>query len=73
MPQAGHNPTSLWYTGEVIKDQYTLLVESGAPPGEYYIEIGMYELSTSQRLPVMTPVGDLLGNRLLLGEIAVVE
>ena len=73
VPQAGHNPTSLWYTGEVIRDQYTLLVESGAPPGEYYIEIGMYELSTSQRLPVMTPVGDLLGSRLLLEQIAVVQ
>lgn len=72
-PQAGRNPTSLWYTGEVIRDQYTLLVESDTPAGEYSIEIGMYEFSTGQRLPVIAAVGDCLGDRLLLGQVRVIE
>lgn len=72
-PQAGRNPTSLWYTGEMIRDEYTLLAESDTPAGEYSIEIGMYEFSTGQRLPVMTAAGDVLGDRLLLGWIRVIE
>jgi 4-amino-4-deoxy-L-arabinose transferase-like glycosyltransferase len=53
--QTGHNtyPTSRWRTGETIVDQYTLILPDRAPAGDYQIEVGMYLLSTGERLPIL--------------------
>jgi hypothetical protein len=51
-PLAGFLPTSAWYTGQIVADRYDLTLPSDAPPGEYRVITGMYDLATGQRLLV---------------------
>lgn len=60
-PCRGTCPASTWRPGEVIRDEYRLNVPADLPPGEYLIEIGMYDPQTLERLPVPGS-----GDRLLL-------
>jgi hypothetical protein len=50
-PLMGRYPTSLWDTGEIIKDELTLPLERLAP-GRYQLVAGMYDFTTGMRLPV---------------------
>jgi len=51
-PVQGGRPTSGWVPGEIIKDTYALTVPPDVPPGDYWLEVGMYDPQTMQRLPV---------------------
>jgi len=64
-PLGGSYPTSFWDDGEVVKDEYELRVKEGTPPGGYLLEVGMYLLSTGERLPLLEG-GKVVGDRLLL-------
>jgi hypothetical protein len=72
-PVGGIHPTSAWAEGEIVRDEYSLLVPDDAPKGEYLIEVGMYEWQTGQRLPVFdelrTPMPE---DRIVLRRIQVV-
>jgi 4-amino-4-deoxy-L-arabinose transferase-like glycosyltransferase len=48
-PAGGRYPTSLWETGEVIRDEISLPVEA-LPPGDYTPVIGLYDFVTNSRL-----------------------
>ena len=71
-PVGGKYPTTLWVAGEVVVDRYDIAIRSDAPPGTHVIEVGMYDPVTMQRLSVLDPSG-ALGDRILLGQIRVVE
>ena len=72
IPGGGANPTTQWQPGEVIADEYTFIVQAGAPPGEHPLEVGMYRLETATRLPVTDAGGQLVpGDRILLPPILV--
>lgn len=71
LPGDGTLPTTGWLRGEVITDGYDIVVEPETPTGEYVLEIGMYEATTGQRLPVVDEEGDTLGDRIILGPIRV--
>ncbi len=72
IPGGGARPTTQWQPGDVIADDYTLIVQAGAPPGEHPLEIGMYRLETGTRLPVTDAAGQPLpGDRILLAPILV--
>ena len=43
-------PTDKWKPGEKIIDQFALLIPSNAPPGDYQIRVGLYDLHTLGRL-----------------------
>ena len=58
-PCRGTCPAFTWLPGEVIRDEYTLQVPASLSPGDYRIEIGMYDPQTLTRLPV-SGVGDRL-------------
>jgi hypothetical protein len=64
-------PTTGWVEGEVISDVYELIVEEGAPFGEYVLEVGMYEEATGERLMVFDDEGKFVGDRILLGKVEV--
>jgi hypothetical protein len=51
-PSEGRYPTSIWDTGEVVVDRYRLTIAPDAPGSEYHLEVGMYLLSTLERLKV---------------------
>lgn len=69
LPGGGELPTISWAAGEVIVDVYEIEVAADAPPGDYVLEVGMYDASTGQRLPV---AGDEAG-RVLLDTTIVVD
>lgn len=71
LPGAGTLPTTSWVQGEILTDEYEIVVDEQAPPGEYVIEIGMYDASTGERLPIYTDGQREEGDRLLLGIVRV--
>jgi mannosyltransferase len=72
-PQGGGLPTDQWSVGEIVQDNYALVVSETAS-GPHILEVGMYLLETLDRLPVHDPdTGASLGDRVLLGTIQVVK
>jgi 4-amino-4-deoxy-L-arabinose transferase-like glycosyltransferase len=55
-PGGGVQLTTLWPPGAEVVDNHGLPVHPGTPPGEYRVEVGMYNLETGQRLT--TPDGE---------------
>jgi len=50
--------TDRWFPGEVIVDTFDLLIPADAPPGEYTLSTGFYDLETMARLPRSDTAGD---------------
>ena len=60
-PLNGFLPTSYWPPRQVIADDYQIAIPADAPPGDYRLEVGLYDLATMARLPVTRggePAGD---------------
>ena len=57
-PAGATYPTSRWRKGELILDPYSLKVPPEAPPGEYQIVTGMYNLATGMRVPLFDEKGN---------------
>lgn len=57
-------PTTSWLKGEIIVDEYALVVHPDTPPGDYFLEIGMYDARTGERLPVLSE--GHMGDRFLI-------
>jgi len=73
VPLRGEAPTTGWVSGEVVTDRYDIVVAPAAPPGEYVIEIGMYDATAGQRLPVLDAPGQPKDDRILLQSIRVLS
>ena len=72
LPVEGTYPTTGWLPGEVVVDEYEIVVDEAAPAGEYEIEVGMYDLATMLRLPASDEQGNPLpGDRVLLSKVIV--
>jgi hypothetical protein len=72
-PVGGSRPTTGWRVGELIEDRYGLLIPANVPPGEYTIQVGMYDPATLARLPVIDADGKRIEeNRVILGSVRVV-
>ncbi len=71
MPVRDNLPTTCWQPGEFITDPYEIHLAPDAPPGEYTLEVGMYDLPTGERLPV-TGSPSQPPDRLLLQSVRVV-
>jgi len=72
-PVGGSYPTTLWVPGEVVTDEYTLVVDADALSGGHVVEIGLYVAETGQRLPVLDETGQIIGGRILLSRVQVTE
>jgi hypothetical protein len=71
-PARSTRPTYTWAAGEIIEDTYEIVIPSDAPPGEYSLSVGMYELATSERLPVTDAAGlSLSDDRLVLPSVKI--
>ncbi|HIQ06563.1 MAG TPA: hypothetical protein EYH31_12935 [Anaerolineae bacterium] len=62
-------PSSRWPPGEIFREEYPLPISPDTPPGEYYIEVGLYNRWTMARSPRQDGGGD----RVLIGPVRVVE
>ena len=72
-PVSGLYPTTEWTPGEKIVDRYEIATGSEIPPGEYPIEIGLYELDSGERLPVLDAMGLPQDSRVILGKVWVIS
>jgi hypothetical protein len=75
LPVGGARPTTGWVPSEYIRDEYQLVVDAEAPPGEYAVEVGMYDAATPdfRRLLLLDAEGNVLDNRVVLDTVIVVE
>jgi len=70
-PQGGAAPTSTWSQGQILVDEYRLLVEPDTPPGVYDIEAGLYLAATGERLGLLDEAGHWMDSRVLLTKVRV--
>lgn len=56
-PLAGQAPTAAWQPGSVIVDPYTLTVDAKTPPGQYRLEVVVYDAETQAILPLWNDEG----------------
>lgn len=65
-------PPTKWKVGEVIPDRHKLEVPAGTPPGEYMIELNLYDPVALKELPIATTSqGTPIGTVLPLGKVTV--
>lgn len=50
-PGGGQYPTTGWVPSEYLVDEYTLQIPPGATPGQYFLDIGLYDVNDFSRLP----------------------
>ncbi len=71
-PQQGFLPTSTWYPGQRVVDDFTLILPADTSAGTYTLYTGFYDPATMTRLPVVQ--GDeALGDAFLVGTVRVGE
>lgn len=74
IPLGGTLPTDRWYPGEYITDSYSIPLPPDLTPGDYRIEIGMYDPNTLERLSVFDQTGaSLPDRRVLLDEVLTIR
>jgi 4-amino-4-deoxy-L-arabinose transferase-like glycosyltransferase len=72
-PGCWQAPTISWIPGDVVVDPYCVVVDPGAPAGEYSLRVGLYLLDTGQRLDVFADDGTVVGNAVELEPLMVTE
>jgi hypothetical protein len=70
-PCRGFYPTSSWHEGEIVIDRLELAIPPDAPPGEYTLAMGFYDVWTGERLPVTAPSVPAAHNVVSLGKVQV--
>jgi hypothetical protein len=70
-PVDGFYPTTQWEEGEIVRDQYDLIISPEARPGDYWLEVGMYLAETGERLAIVDRNGNVVGDKVLLKEVKV--
>ncbi len=65
-PQKGAYPTSIWDTGEQVRDDFAVVLPPQTPAGKFTIAIGLYDLATGQRLPARTTDGASSADQIIL-------
>jgi len=56
-PQQGAAPTSTWRVGQIIADTYDLTLKPDTSPGQYDVEVGLYDSATLRRLQLIEADG----------------
>lgn len=72
-PVRGSYPTTEWRVGETIVDKYDIVIPPDAPAGQYELEVGLYDATTGQRLPLLDKMGQRQDERVLLSARIVVK
>jgi hypothetical protein len=68
----GDYPTSLWETGQVVRDRFDLLVDPETPRAVYELRVGLYDEETQSYLPVVvSSEGGVSSESISLGQVLV--
>ena len=68
-PMNGFRSTSTWAAGEEVTDYHGLPLPADIQAGDYWLEVGLYEVATGKRLLVL-PTGE---DRVLIGPIQIAD
>jgi hypothetical protein len=52
VPAGGELPTSSWELGEIVSDEYEMMIPVDGPREGYAVEVGLYDPESGVRLPV---------------------
>jgi hypothetical protein len=76
-PLGGSAPTHLWFPkwlpNQTMLDPYRLELDPSLPAGLYYIEVGLYEMTSQRRLHISDPAGNTATDRYILGPVIIDE
>ncbi len=70
-PGGGGAPTNTWLPGKEVEDRIGLPIQADAAPGEYQVELGLYDAQTMERPAAFDEQNRTLGNRVLIGPVEV--
>ncbi|HSR29636.1 MAG TPA: hypothetical protein VLY63_03655, partial [Anaerolineae bacterium] len=72
-PASGTRPTTGWVPGEFINDTHDLSIPRDTLPGEYVVEVGLYDavVPNLTRLPVLGEEGQVETDRVIFGPVRV--
>ena len=72
-PQNGTRPTTGWVPGEYITDPHAVLIPTDLAPGDYVVEVGLYDAGAPEmpRLPVLSGDGQIETDRVIFGPVQV--
>jgi hypothetical protein len=59
-PMGGRYPTTAWAAGEIVADAHTLSLPDVLPGGPYQLLVGLYDLTSGERLPLFDARGEPL-------------
>jgi hypothetical protein len=57
VPGNGLFPVTEWVPGEVVRDQFALLLPPTLPAGTYEVQVGLYDAKTQMRHSLVGPEG----------------
>ena len=66
-----HYPSAQWREGETMLFRLQIPIASGAPPGAYALDVGVFSPSLDARLPVLNEAGQMAGTVASAGPIHV--
>jgi hypothetical protein len=66
-------PPRYWKPGLLVAQLYRFAVDEGVPQGHYWLEIGLYDPQSMERIVPAIAAGDGRADRLVLSEITVVK
>ncbi len=73
-PLGGAAPTHLWIAkwlpGQRYRDPYRMSL-AGIPPGDYLVEVGLYEMTSRRRLLIANAQGNMAADRYILGPVTI--
>jgi hypothetical protein len=72
-PVDGFYPTTQWEEGEIVRDQYGLIISPDARPSDYRLEVGMYLVESGERLSIVDGNGNVVGDKVLLETVKVLD
>jgi 4-amino-4-deoxy-L-arabinose transferase-like glycosyltransferase len=66
-------PTSFWQPGQLEMDYYTLPSTPGTPPGEYTIEVAVYDAESGVRLQLSDAAARVSASSLTVGSLQIIK
>jgi hypothetical protein len=71
--QRGERPTSTWNAGDIVRQQYQVVLPADMPSGEYSVVVGAYYWRTGERLPVWDESGQRLADDVIVLQLEMNE
>jgi len=71
VPANWTRPTTGWLPGELLTDVHELALDPEMPPGEYQLEVGLYDEQSGDRLPLLDGAGRVVDERVMLDAVQI--